>query len=358
MTESTFPLLADPPNYEACHWDLAAEPRLRAYWLGLFRKHFPSLADESVREATERGEAPEGARRRADAATERFLTYLDEITDQPQRYGRLDILAICHARERALREQGIADPYRLAKQQENESALQLLPALLEELDAMDAAGRELAVVEGMFAGNIFDLGAVQTDAMFKDGKVDFHHTRARLKPRPWAIDDLDLWLGRRRHRCAVVFVDNAGPDIVLGMIPFARHLLQQGTQIILTANSTPSLNDVTIDELTDLIERVSALDRRVDEAVRARSLRCLPSGNGAPLIDLTRLAAPLCREVTRARVDLVVLQGMGRALETNFHARFTCDCLKTCMIKDQGVAEGFGAQLFDLVFRYEPGPGC
>lgn len=28
-----------------------------------------------------------------------------------------------------------------------------------------------------------------------------------------------------------MFVDNAGPDVVLGMLPFARELLKQGTKV-------------------------------------------------------------------------------------------------------------------------------
>ena len=38
-------------------------------------------------------------------------------------------------------------------------------------------------------------------------------------------------------------------------------------------------------------------------------------------------------------VDLVVLEGMGRAVESNLDARFTCDVLKIAMVKDIGVAE-------------------
>ena len=32
-------------------------------------------------------------------------------------------------------------------------------------------------------------------------------------------------------------------------------------------------------------------------------------------------------------MDLVVLEGMGRAIETNLHASFVCDALKLGMIK-------------------------
>ena len=33
------------------------------------------------------------------------------------------------------------------------------------------------------------------------------------------------------HRCAVVFVDNSGIDIILGIFPFARELLNNGTSV-------------------------------------------------------------------------------------------------------------------------------
>ena len=37
-------------------------------------------------------------------------------------------------------------------------------------------------------------------------------------------------------------------------------------------------------------------------------------------------------------VDLVVLEGMGRAIETNLYASFTCDSLKLAMVKHPEVS--------------------
>ena len=56
-------------------------------------------------------------------------------------------------------------------------------------------------------------------------------------------------------------------------------------------------------------------------------------------------------------IDLIVLEGMGRALESNFDARFTCDTLKIAMIKDEGVASALDGELFDLICRFEGGSG-
>lgn len=51
-------------------------------------------------------------------------------------------------------------------------------------------------------------------------QATFEKTRANLLHRPWAIDDLDKILERlsspRPYKKAVLFVDNAGSDIVLG----------------------------------------------------------------------------------------------------------------------------------------------
>jgi len=55
------------------------------------------------------------------------------------------------------------------------------------------------------------------------------------------------------------------------------------------------------------------------------------------------------------RVDLVVLEGMGRAIHTNYHASFTCDTLKIAMIKNTRLAQTlFNGNAFDSVCRFEP----
>ncbi|MEM1211810.1 MAG: ARMT1-like domain-containing protein [Planctomycetota bacterium] len=354
---AVFPLLADTSGYRACTFDLAQYPDRRAYWLDLFRDHFHKLLLEAGREAEDRGVDASAAI--ADAR-DGFFAYLDGIDAPAEPLASLTILEICHAREHALRAAGIADPYRLAKQAENDQALERLPGVLAALDALPDSERALAVLQGVFAGNIYDLGATKTIDMFTDKRVDFDAVRAKLKPRPWFIDDADQWLervgstGLPPYRCACLFVDNAGPDITLGMLPLARFLLSRGTEVILTANTEPSLNDVTHDELETLIETAAGLDPLIAQARSERRLHLVPSGNWAPLIDLSRVSPALAATVSEHGVDLVVLEGMGRGLESNFDARLSCDCLKLAMIKDLGVADALGgAELFDLVCRFE-----
>jgi hypothetical protein len=69
---------------------------------------------------------------------------------------------------------------------------------------------------------------------------------------------------------------------------------------------------------------------------------------------LSPVCVCLCACVQDA--DLVVLHGMGRAIHTNYYARFTCDALKVAVIKTEVVARQIGARLFDGVVRFEPAP--
>lgn len=54
------------------------------------------------------------------------------------------------------------------------------------------------------------------------------------------MDDFDVFQKRmfgsgdkksRPHKRALLFVDNSGADVVLGMLPLARELLRRGTEV-------------------------------------------------------------------------------------------------------------------------------
>ncbi|MEM6333603.1 MAG: ARMT1-like domain-containing protein [Planctomycetota bacterium] len=368
--DGVLPQLADAAGYTPCGLDLAADEAGRGYWLGLFDRHIASLAEHAVEEAADAGGDAAAVGAAMAGVVSGFRDWLKRCAADPAGMaaqfgegGRLTILDICYERERRLRAAGVADPYRLAKERETEAAVAALPALLGRLDAMDEAERADAVTRGVFAGNIFDLGASETATMFRQERVDFAGTLGRLKGRPWLVDDGDAWVAamRRGWGCALVFVDNAGPDVVLGMLPLVRELLRRCGAVIVAANTFPSLNDVTIDELGALVERVAAGDAELAAARRDGRLVLVGSGNGAPLIDLRRLSPELVElagaGVGGAAVDLVVLEGMGRGVESNWEAAFATDVLKVCMVKDAGVAAGLGGELFDLVLKFEPAGG-
>jgi len=365
-----FPLLALPgnspesslenssQNYVACQWNLELHPEKRAHWIGLFRSHFVSMEKQALDEAADRGESQDVTQSKLAMARQWFMTYLDQIEENPTCFGSLYIIDICYAREKALRQAGIADPYRLAKLKENQSALKLLPALFDELDNLPDPAKAEQMIRGTFAGNIYDLGATSTVELFKDGKpVDFHAVRQKLSPRPWLIDGLDAWISKvtseNPYKAAVVFVDNAGCDVIMGMIPLVRDLLQRGVKVILTANSYPSLNDIIHDELVPIIHGIAQWDEPLAKALAQDRLRVVASGNGAPLIDLACVSEELVDTVNEFEVDLVILEGMGRAIESNLNAQFTCDSLNIAMVKDAGVAKALGGKVYDLLCQFQ-----
>jgi type II pantothenate kinase len=148
----------------------------------------------------------------------------------------------------------------------------------------------------------------------------------------------------------VFFVDNSGCDIVLGVLPLIRWMLRHGARVTLGANSGPALNDVLHDELVPLIEHVSTLDAPIRDAWDDGRLFCVATGNELPVIDLTQLDEQFIAHVADA--DLVVLEGMGRAIETNYDAEFTCPVFRLASLKDAGVAARRGGRMFDCVARF------
>ena len=346
--------LLDGERYRPCEWDLRADAAGREYWAGLFRWHLEEVVLPLIRPA---GADADGGRCAAFRAE--YHAALDDVSSHPERYERLDILLFTEVREGLLARHGFADPFGEIKRHENEVALQLLPELLAELHAATPADRRALLAAGLLAGNIFDLGARATINRHRDGNSAFHGTRATLPPRPWLRDDLDAWWRRWEtappYRHVVFFVDNAGSDIVLGCVPLALWMVAHGARVTLAANSRPVLNDITAAELGPLLEQCGAVDRPLAEAVRDGRLRVAATGSTAPLVDLTRLSANFVAATRNA--DLLILHGMGRAIESNFHVRFGCDTLWSAVIKDEAVARRVGGKLFDCVFRFEAAAG-
>ncbi|PRW56218.1 hypothetical protein C2E21_5015 [Chlorella sorokiniana] len=265
-----------------------------------------------------------------------------------QRYGCLEL---CRLREDTLIAAGFTDIFLPIKARENASALELLPDVCAELDQhTEQRDRWDAVIRGVFAGNIFDLGCAATTSMYHEEGVSFHDTRDKLVPRPWVIDDLDALLDRlcsHKYTKAVLFVDNAGADVLLGMLPLARELLRHGTQVVIAANSAPAINDITAAELDALLPQVAAADPLLCKGISSRQLQVVASGSGLPVIDLSKISGELAAAAEGA--DLVVLEGMGRSIETNLHARLSCDQLNVGMIKHPEVAAALGGRLYDCV---------
>eukprot|EP00257_Ricinus_communis_P014234 XP_015571856.1 uncharacterized protein At2g17340 isoform X2 [Ricinus communis] len=256
-------------------------------------------------------------------------------------------------REQILRELGFRDIFKKVKDEENAKAISLFEDVVCLNDAIEDGPKRLEnLVKGIFAGNIFDLGSAQLAEIFSRDGMSFLASCQNLVPRPWVIDDLDTFKvkwSKKSWKKAVIFVDNSGADIILGILPFARELLRHGTQVVLAANDLPSINDVTYPELIEIISKLKDENGQL-VGVDTSNLLIANSGNDLPVIDLTRVSQELAYLSTDA--DLVIFEGMGRGIETNLYAQFKCDSLKIGMVKHPEVAQFLGGRLYDCVFKY------
>lgn len=70
----------------------------------------------------------------------------------------------------------------------------------------------------------------------------------------------------------------------------------------------------------------------------------------------SRLDKELASVVRERQTDLVIIEGMGRAIHTNYYAMLSCESLKMAVIKNSWLADRLGGKLFSVVFKYEVPP--
>ncbi|KAG0493514.1 hypothetical protein HPP92_004508 [Vanilla planifolia] len=312
-----------------------------------------------------------------------FSAHLARLMEEPAAYGKFGLANLLELREECLREFQFRDAYIAIKQRENEASLAVLPDLLLELDGMDEEGRLRTLIEGVLAANIFDWGSrACVDLYHKGTIIEIYRMSRKKMQRPWRVDDFDLFkkriLGHGKgeqppYKRALMFVDNSGADIILGMLPLARELLRLGTEVVLVGNSLPALNDVTANELPGIVAEAAKhcdilrkaaeaggllFDAMVDmedelkDNVTSVPLMAVESGCGGPCIDFRQVSSELAAAAKGS--DLIILEGMGRALHTNLNARFKCDALKLAMVKNQRLAEKlFNGNIYDCICRFE-----
>ncbi|PAN13524.1 hypothetical protein GQ55_2G333900 [Panicum hallii var. hallii] len=375
-TLDVFPLLEDPKTYEPNTIDLDQDEF--KYWFKILSDHLPDLVDKAV--ASEGG--TDDAKRRGDAFAHAFSAHLARLMEEPAAYGKFGLANLLELREECLREFQFVDAYISIKQRENEASLAVLPDLLMELDSMNEEARLLALIEGVLAANIFDWGSRACVELYHKGTIIEIYRMSRKKmQRPWRIDDFDMFKKRmltdrkdQPYKRALLFVDNSGADVVLGMLPLARELLRHGTEVVLVANSLPALNDVTANELPEiiaeaskhcgilrkaaeagglLVDAMAGIQDDLKDAQESVPLMVVENGCGSPCIDFRQVSSELAAAAKDA--DLLILEGMGRALHTNLNARFKCDALKLAMVKNQRLAEKlFNGNIYDCICKFEP----
>jgi type II pantothenate kinase len=346
---SPFVLLKHPATYVACDWDLGADHQGRHYWAPFFKRHLETIFSLGRAAELARGGDPVQIDARIAACRTEFHARFDAFDTDPTAFGRVTILTLDIWRDQILRRHGFVDCFIDLKDRENEKLLPLLPTVCAQLDAMDAAAAAMAIIEGVLAGNIFDMGAEATAKQFLTGTVDFFATRQKLAPRPWAVDDVDAL---HRHLLTapagklIFFVDNAGADFLLGALPFVRWLARRGWQVILAANERPTLNDMTAADIRRWWPRILA----AEPSLASLPITIISTGTGEPLIDLSAVSPEL--NAAALGTTLTVIEGMGRGIESNLDAQFLCPTVNIGMLKDPMIAQRVGGKIYDCVVRF------
>jgi type II pantothenate kinase len=95
---------------------------------------------------------------------------------------------------------------------------------------------------------MYDWGSSSMLELLQNGEMNFDKAKEKVGKSQYDSRKgfKDRVLNGPCFTKAVVFVDNSGADILMGIVPFIRYLLGKGTRVILAANSTPCVNDVTV----------------------------------------------------------------------------------------------------------------
>jgi hypothetical protein len=344
-------------------WDLAATPEVIGHWTGIFRGNADYVREVLAQEGTP------CEREAGERVFAIFETLLRDLDHGSAAASVRTIHAVTLVREHLLRAHGIPDPYRGVKAREAVRWLPEAPAAMEAGFAAGGATHDLdataSVLGSVLAGNLFDLGSRSTQAAFRAGRLDpaaavaafrvqarawldqaGEAARERLRPSPVELDRAPA--GR-----LLLFADNAGADFLLGILPAALFFARR-YEVTLVVNLEAASSDITLDEARSLLGQLEAGGGALSRVRAAGRLRLIESGTGAPGIDLRHVGRELNRAARRA--DWILIEGQGRAVETNWETGFSCPSLRVAVVKEPLVAERIGMAAGAPCLRYEEPP--
>lgn len=332
----------------------------RVFWIEILDKTIASITELAI--ASQKNcEDQEDVNKRALDFQNDFVKTMDTIKEHHVAYGNSNARNLLEVREQILQEKGFDDIYVQKKDEENRTAIAELPIVLAAIDDLKKTGDEKIVLEYvarcLLAGNVFDWGAKEVVKMMSsETGLSFQSAIAHVENRPWLFDGFDSFYQKHKeYKSVLIFVDNSGFDYILGIIPFARELLRNGAKVIICANTSPALNDLTYREMVELAPDLKKADADLAKFIDSEQMMFVQSGQESPCLDARRVHEDLNAIVKKYETDLVVIEGMGRALHTNFNVKFKCDSLKAAVIKTQWLADRLGGKMFSVVFKHEHG---
>ncbi|KAL8160637.1 hypothetical protein V2J09_002174 [Rumex salicifolius] len=323
-------------------------------WIDLFANSIPSF-----KKRAEDDDTVSNSKEKAEKFAQRYADILEDLKKDPESHGGppdcIVIHLLCRLREQILRELGFRDIFKKVKDEENAKAISLFSHVVNLHDAIEDPEKRLEnLIRGIFAGNLFDLGSAKLAEVFSKDGMSFLASCQSLVPRPWVIDDLDTfklkWTKKSWKKASTkhVFYHLLGNYSGVGQRSELCSFYYNN-MVVLAANDMPSINDITYYELIEIIAKLKD-DQGLLLGVDSSKLLIANSGNDLPVIDLSVVSQELAYLSSDA--DLVIIEGMGRGLETNLYAQFKCDSIKIAMVKHPEVAQFLGGRLYDCVIKY------
>lgn len=345
------PLLKNPKQYNPDTIDLLNNAQERNYWLPCldrmiknFVSKAPALNPEDLHAAD-----------KAESSYKKFHELILQIQNNQIILQPLSVRTLLEFNEELLRE-NFKDAYYHQKKKETLAAFQQFKERLLLIDSIETfENKWLEIITGVLAGNVFDWGAKSVaDILEKNKTFGLNEAKETMQSRPWFKDNFDDFIYKLKvhhYNKVVIFVDNAGIDFVLGILPMVREWLHLHTKVVLVGNSLPALNDMTYKEIKICINEAAIYCNIFQDAINEGQLIFKENGQKGPCLDLTDLPEDLCNAMETA--DFVILEGMGRAVQTNLYAKFNVDCLKLAVLKNEWLAKSLGASQFYVICDFE-----
>jgi bifunctional damage-control phosphatase, subfamily II, fusion protein len=356
------PFLLDSNIYIPDLIDLTKDDEARDYWLNCFEKTIETYEKQCIKSCQDNETLP--AELRAKSFKNSYLSKLRELFISPSAYGILTVRSLLDLREHCMAEFDFVDIYSNEKHEENRLGVELLNKRLEYFDSIeDRETRLYYLFKGLLAGNVYDYGARAVIEKQKSGNLDkFQDAIDSIDDTLMNLNDfkqLKHQILTKTYNSICIFVDNSGFDIVLGVLPVVVEFLKnKTTSVILCANSKAAINDITYGELLIVIKKVCSSNPIMNEAFyESKRLIIMETGSTSPCLDLSRINIDLVNLMTKMNVDFIILEGMGRAIHTNYNAKFKCDSLKVAVLKNKWLAQRFNFfqdEKFPIVFKFEP----
>ena len=309
----------------------------------------------------ERSTTDEGIRQRALAAVDELLGRVEGEVVPGRRMRDLADAEIVEMYCELVRVvTGVRDPYAALKRHYNEQALQFLPALQQVVaEPRDPEEQIRRAINLGIIGNAIDFADPTQKVRLDHHGFDMAKELRQAVALRYVVDErsafLAAWRGLSPQGTVpelLFLADNAG-EIIFDL-PLIKRWLSQGRRVTLVGKSVPCYNDLTAEELRELVTHPAVRGYLGQPAPLDHGLTgpvaVIPSGTATIGLDLRRATPELVAAWQRAAIIYAKGQGM---LQTLRYAPLTREVFHAVQVKDPAYFhEGVPLKAGDALFLH------